>query len=197
MSERHALTTGEIARACGVHLRTVVRWIERRHLKAYQLPGRGDNRVEIPDFLDFLRRHRMPVPEAFRAETRRVLVVEDDADVAAVMQRILAHAGYEARWAADGFAAGALLGTFLPAVVTMDLSMPGLSGIEVIRQIRANPRLAGVRVLVVSALPAKDMDEALAAGADDALSKPFEAQALLDKVARLTGTGAKTKGPAT
>lgn len=194
MTERHALTTGEIAKACDVNLRTVVRWIERGHLKAYQLPGRGDNRVETPDFLDFLRRNRMPIPEAFRTETRRVLVVEDDADVAGVMQRILERAGYEVRVAADGFAAGALLGTFLPALVTMDLSMQGLSGTEVVRQIRANPRLAGVRILIVSAMPPKDVDEALAAGADDALFKPFEAQALVDKVSHMTGTGAK--GPA-
>ena len=189
MTERRALTTGEIAKACDVNLRTVVRWIERGHLKAYQLPGRGDNRVEIPDFLDFLRRNRMPVPEAFRAETRRVLVVEDDPDVAGVMQRILARGGYEVQVAADGFAAGTLLGTFLPAIVTMDLGMQGLSGIEVVRQIRANPKLSGLRILIVSAMPPKEVEEALAAGADDALSKPFEAKALLDKVGRLAGTG--------
>ena len=60
------LTTGEIARYCGVNFRTVIRWIKRGHLRAYQLPGRGDNRVELEDFLEFLREHRMPIPEELK-----------------------------------------------------------------------------------------------------------------------------------
>lgn len=66
MLERQVLTTGEIAKYCGVNSRTVIRWIERGHLRAYHLPGRGDSRVEVQDFLDFLRRHQMPVPEEFQ-----------------------------------------------------------------------------------------------------------------------------------
>lgn len=180
------LTTGEIAKLCGVNLRTVARWIERGHLKAYQLPGRGDNRVEPADFLDFLRRNAMPVPAELRAE-RKALVVEDDADVAEAMARTLREVGFEVQVATDGFQAGTLLGTFRPGLMTVDLRMAGMSGAEVIRQVRANPGLAGLRILIVSAMSEAEVDEALKAGADDVLRKPFEAGALAEKVGRLVG----------
>lgn len=179
------LTTGEVAKHCGVNLRTVIRWIERGLLKAYQLPGRGDNRVEAQDFVDFLRANRMPVPEAFRALTRRILVVEDDAQVAGILRRSLEGAGYEVTVASDGFQAGTLLGTLVPAVMTVDLRMSGVGGLEVIRQVRANPRLAGVRILIVSAMPKAELEEARKAGADAVLSKPFEPEALVAEVGKL------------
>lgn len=67
MSSPYTLTTGEIAEYCDVNSRTVIRWIQRGHLRAYQLPGRGDNRVAVEDFLRFLKRHRMPVPEELQS----------------------------------------------------------------------------------------------------------------------------------
>lgn len=66
MWEKTCLTTGEAARFCGVNFRTVIRWIKRGHLRAYQLPGRGDNRIETKEFLAFLARNEMPVPEELR-----------------------------------------------------------------------------------------------------------------------------------
>lgn len=63
---KHTLTTGDIAQYCDVNSRTVIRWIRRGHLRAYQLPGRGDNRIDVEDFLDFLWQHKMPVPEELR-----------------------------------------------------------------------------------------------------------------------------------
>lgn len=184
---KDSLTTGEIAKHCGVNLRTVARWIERGHLKAYQLPGRGDNRVEPKDFLEFLSRNGMPVPEAFRAPSRRVLIVEDDADVCSLMARALREGGFEVETASDGFQAGALLGTFRPSVITVDLRMEGLSGQEVIRLLKSRPELAGIRVLVVTGMPGDEVEEARGAGADAVLAKPFEPEALVAAVRRLSG----------
>ena len=59
---RRMLTTGDIARHCDVTPRTVIRWIQRGHLKAHQLPGRGDNRVDPTDFLQFLEVNALPIP---------------------------------------------------------------------------------------------------------------------------------------
>jgi excisionase family DNA binding protein len=187
MPEKRTLTTGEIAKYCGVNFRTVIRWIERGHLKAHQLPGRGDNRVEVRDFLAFLRAHEMPIPEEFLDRSRRVLVVEDDAAMAAAIQRTLRRAGFETQIASDGFRAGTLLGTYLPGVMTLDLRMPGIPGLDVLKFVRLAERLKDIRILVVSAMPRKELDEALAAGADDVLEKPFRNQDLVEKVARLAG----------
>jgi excisionase family DNA binding protein len=187
MPEKRTLTTGDIAKYCGVNFRTVIRWIERGHLKAHQLPGRGDNRVEVNDYLGFLRTHEMPIPEEFLDRSRRILIVEDDAAMAAAMQRVLRRAGFETRAASDGFRAGTLLGTFLPGVMTLDLRMPGIPGLDVLKFVRLAERLKDIRILIVSAMPRKELDEALAAGADDVLEKPFRNPDLLDKVTRLAG----------
>jgi len=59
---KQVLTTGEVAGYCGVNFRTVIRWIKRGYLTAFQLPGRGDNRVRVEDFVTFLEENRIPVP---------------------------------------------------------------------------------------------------------------------------------------
>jgi excisionase family DNA binding protein len=65
--EKRTLTTGEIAQYCGVNFRTVIRWIKRGYLDAFQLPGRGDNRIEVEDFLVFLKKNNIPIPKEFRS----------------------------------------------------------------------------------------------------------------------------------
>ena len=74
MTDKQALTTGEAAKYCGVNFRTVIRWIERGHLDAYKLPGRGDNRIPVDTFVDFLRQNDMPVPDELVADDRRLLL---------------------------------------------------------------------------------------------------------------------------
>lgn len=181
------LTTGDIAELCGVNFRTVIRWIQRGHLKAFQLPGRGDNRVQMGDFLAFLRENNMPIPEELQRTQRRVLIVEDDDRMAKAIERALNRAGFETVIATDGFQAGALAASFEPAVMTLDLKMPGLGGIEVLKTVRRDPELTTLKVLVVSAMPREELDEALSAGADDALEKPFNNKDLVRKVSELSG----------
>ena len=185
--KKRNLTTGDVAEMCGVNFRTVIRWIQRGHLRAFQLPGRGDNRVTVKDFLDFLRENNMPVPEELQPSEAKVLIVEDDKRMAQSMKRVLARRGFQTMVALDGFLAGALATTFRPGVMTLDLKMPGLGGLEVLKGIRGNPDLAGIKILVVSAMPQEQLEAALAAGADDVLEKPFANADLAAKVAGLAG----------
>lgn len=185
--EKRNLTTGDIAKLCGVNFRTVIRWIQRGHLKAFQLPGRGDNRVLVADFLAFLRENNMPIPEEFQRTARRVLIVEDDEKMAKSMERSLKRAGFKTLIAADGFEAGNLANTFEPTVVTLDLKMPGIGGLDVLKAMRGNEILASIKVIVVSAMSQEELDGAAAAGADDVLAKPFKGPELVKRVARLAG----------
>ena len=180
-----SLTTGEIADYCGVNLRTVIRWIEKGYLPAYKLPGRGNNRVRLVDFLSFIDRHGMPMPEALRGYGNRVLVVEDDPPMAESIARVLRASGYEVRVALDGFQAGDALRAFLPALMTLDLRMPGLDGFQVLDYVRQDPELARLKVLILSALPEERLRQAVAAGADDALAKPFDATELVHRTQAL------------
>jgi two-component system, OmpR family, response regulator VicR len=186
MAEKHSITTGEAAKYCGVNLRTISRWIENGMLKAHKLHGnRGDRRIELPTLIQFLKMNSFPIPDGLKLFLRRVLIVDDDLFLAKAIQRTLILKKYETEIAEDGFIAGMLLERFKPSVMTLDLSMPGIGGIEVIKYIRNNPLYSHVGILVVSARPKKELELALQYGADDAIGKPFENNVLVDKIETL------------
>ncbi|MAT15980.1 MAG: response regulator [Planctomyces sp.] len=185
MKRKSVLTTGEVARYCSVHFRTVLRWIERGDLNAYKLPGRGDNRIRIEDFLNFLAEHEMPIPaELGEATNNKVLIVEDEPRMARCIQRVL-HGKYETVVATDGFRAGAYLKTYQPKVMTLDLQMPGLSGFDVLTFVRATKELCDTRILVLSGMGPDDLAQASLAGADAVMSKPFDNDELLATIDHL------------
>ncbi len=183
---KKSLTTGQIAKHCGVNFRTVIRWIERGLLKAYQLPGRGDNRVEVEDFLVFLRENNMPVPVEFQSSPR-ILVVDDDVKMARAIRRVLLTGGYTVDIAESGFDAGVKIASDPPALITLDLNMPGISGVDVLRILRETQG-PGIRVLVVSGASPQELKEAVGAGANAVLEKPFQNDELLTAVRRLMET---------
>ncbi|SEQ79455.1 DNA binding domain-containing protein, excisionase family [Amphritea atlantica] len=180
------LTTGEIAKLCDVNLRTVIRWIDRGALTGFKLPGRGNNRVREEDFIAFLHEHGMPVPPGLQQTiSRQILIVDDEPAVAKSIQRVLRSNGYETLIATDGFQAGSMLSIEKPALMTLDLSMPGLDGYGVIECVRSTSELSGLKILVISALGEASLEKALAAGADAVLQKPFENEQLLKSIQQL------------
>ncbi|MCP4598398.1 response regulator [Neptuniibacter sp.] len=189
------LTTGDIAKVCDVNLRTVIRWIERGELQAFKLPGRGNNRVTEKDFVAFMRKHGMPIPEQFQhAALNRVLIVDDEVQVTKAINRVLRGAGYEAIEANDGFSAGSKLMKERPALMTLDLSMPGLDGYDVIRFVRQAPGISDTKILVISALDERDLERAIECGADAVLQKPFANSELLAAIETILALGQRKVG---
>jgi DNA-binding response OmpR family regulator len=120
----------------------------------------------------------------------RVLVVEDDSEIADVLVRSLRLEGYEVRLATDGIAALDDAHAFLPDVVILDLGLPRLDGVEVAKQLRSEPPSQwGGDAVPILMLTARDALEArvtgLDSGADDYLVKPFERQELLARIRAL------------
>src|SRR3954452_17120998 len=113
----------------------------------------------------------------------RVLVVEDDADIAGVLRRSLDKEGYDVRIAGDGEAALEESTVFEPDAVVLDLGLPKLDGVEVCRRLRED---GDVPILVLTARDALESRvEGLDSGADDYLVKPFERDELLARLRAL------------
>ena len=113
----------------------------------------------------------------------RVLVVEDDTDIAGVLRRSLDKEGYDVRVAGDGETALDEAGVFAPDAVVLDLGLPKLDGVEVCRRLRTE---GDVPILILTARDALDARvEGLDSGADDYLVKPFEREELLARIRAL------------
>ena len=118
------------------------------------------------------------------ARPPRVLVVEDDDEIALALQRSLRMEGYDVRLAEDGVDALDQAHAFLPDVVLLDLGLPKLDGIEVAKELRK--REDDVGILMLTARDGlEDRIAGLDTGADDYLVKPFERQELLARMRAL------------
>jgi two-component system response regulator MprA len=113
----------------------------------------------------------------------RVLIVEDDADIADVLRRSLRNEGYEVKTSADGVEALDVAAGFVPDLVVLDLGLPGMDGVEVCRRLRSD---GDVPILMLTArAETEDRVTGLDSGADDYLVKPFERQELLARIRAL------------
>jgi CheY-like chemotaxis protein len=124
-----------------------------------------------------------------------LLIVEDDADVRETLVLVLESEGFEVRAARDGRDALDILhGGFRPRLILLDLMMPVMNGWEFRAEMKRDPQLAGIPVVFVSALePAPDRAAALEAAGF--LHKPFDLEALLETVDRVSHA-APTPAPA-
>ncbi len=120
-------------------------------------------------------------------EKCRVLIADDNDKVCQLLADLLEQEGYSVKATADGGSALQLVHSFAPDVVISDVVMPVMSGIELCRQIKNEPRTCYIPVLLVSGMRNGPSDtlEGLTAGADDYLDLPFRNEELLVKVARL------------
>lgn len=112
-----------------------------------------------------------------------VLLVEDEPDISALVAFHLARESYRVRTAADGTEALSIIERERPDLVVLDLLLPGLQGLEVLRQLREQPETRSIPVIILTARKAEeDRIEGLRLGADDYVSKPFSPQELVLRV---------------
>lgn len=124
--------------------------------------------------------------EASAATGQRILVVDDEPDIVALIVYHLAKAGYRVSTAATGSDGLEAAKRERPALVILDLMLPGLSGYEVLEQMRASDATKGVGVLMLTArVEEPDRVRGLSLGADDYLTKPFSPQELVLRVAAI------------
>jgi DNA-binding response OmpR family regulator len=114
---------------------------------------------------------------------RKVLIVDDDPQIRKILERMLVGPDYDLRFATDGLSALKQLTEKLADLVILDIMMPGMSGIDVCKQIREQFRDTDIQVLMLSAKDSQsDRRRALEYGADDYVTKPFHISSLARKI---------------
>lgn len=184
-----SFTTHDIAQFCQVTMAAVTKWIEEGKLPAHKTPG-GHRRVQLSDFLNFLKKYRMPIPTVLQSLGKmRVLIVDDDPEIVYMVKRALdkVEPKLEIESASDGFEAGQKVAGFLPDLVILDLKLPGVDGFKICQDIKSD-KTKKMKVLAVTGYDSPEFkDKILGCGADEYLVKPFEAQQLMQKVTKLLG----------
>ena len=117
----------------------------------------------------------------------RVLMVDDDENMAFLMRLLLEREGYEILYAADGRQAKALIDeTAAPQLVLLDVMLPYMSGLQLVRYIRSKPDWCNVPVIMLSVdATERDIVRALDAGAIDYVVKPFNPKELMARLRRV------------
>ena len=114
---------------------------------------------------------------------RQVLIVDDEADVVVMAARSLTSAGFQVFKAADGIEALEMARRLNPALIVLDLMMPGMSGTDVLRALKADLRTARISVVILTARTDEvDRIVSLELGADDYVTKPFSPRELALRV---------------
>lgn len=146
--------------------------------------------IELADILTTPNVSSSPVQSPGKSSDHEdmphILVVDDNSDLRAYISNVLQRQGYQVRTAHDGEAALAMLETFLPNLVLTDLMMPGMSGLELLQQIRQDDRFSSIPVVLLTAkVDDETRIEGVEQGADAYLGKPFNDRELLAEVRNL------------
>ena len=118
-----------------------------------------------------------------------LLIADDDEDILTLVRLRLSRSGFEIVVARDGEEALRLARERIPDLAVLDWMMPKVSGLDVLRAIRADEATAGIPVVLLTARASEaDVQQGLDAGADDYIAKPFSPQELASRVQGILGT---------
>ena len=118
--------------------------------------------------------------------SQKILIVEDNADLTRILELHLRHLGYETLPARNGKQALDLASSEQPDLITLDISLPDMDGLEVARSIRQNTKTQDIPILAVTArfLP-EDRAQCIQGGCNDYISKPFTFSHLANRIENL------------
>jgi len=191
----------EVAKLCGVVNQTSINWIRNEQLKAFTTPG-GQYRIYAQDLVIFLKSHNMRVPDELRQELTTpidaglALIVDDDKDLNTILKRFIERKieALRVAQAFDGFEAGRIIAERHPAIVLLDVNMPGLDGISLCKKIRSDESLGQPYVIAMTGVAEEEARPlVMNAGADAFFTKPINFEAFIGKIRELLEALAKSQ----
>ena len=188
LAAKQVFTTGEAAEICNVSQQTIIRCFDRGRLTGFRVPGSKFRRIPRAELLRFMRDNGIPA-DLLGDSAIRILVVDDDPGIVRLMEELLGRDDrFEVRTATTGYDAGMATREFRPNLVLLDYMLPDVNGNVVCERLHADPELSDTRIIVVSGVVRQDeIDTLLAAGADDFVAKPFDAEELIARIVALVG----------
>lgn len=184
-ADKQVFTTGEAAEVCKVSQQTIIRCFDSGRLNGFRVPGSRFRRIPRGELIRFMRTNEIPI-DVLGDDRRRVLVVDDDPQILAIVQETLKNERFEVKTASNGYDAGILTEQFRPDLILLDYMLPDINGSVVCERIRSNPEYAGTRIVFVSGVADEsEIQRLLARGADAFVRKPFRPDDLLRTVTQL------------
>ena len=186
--EQKAYTTFEAAKICHVTHHSIKNWIKQGLIKASRTPG-GHYRILDKDLDRFREKYDM-FPRDKAPVKKRVMVVDDDPDALAMVEKILTDEGFELIKVSNATEVGLKSAQLLPDLILLDFLMPEINGFEVCQALRDNDQTRAIPIMAVTCLTKeRDIERIFASGADEYLPKPFKVDQLINKVRDLMGKG--------
>lgn len=179
-------TTGEAAEICKVSQQTIIRCFDAGRLKGFRVPGSRFRRIPREALIAFMEENGIP-PDNLRNGKTKVLVVDDDPEIVELFVDVLDRDGrFEVQTASSGYQAGLVTAEFKPDLIILDYMLPDINGNVVCQTIKSKPEFADTRIVIVSGVVNQDeIDDLMAAGADDFVRKPFNIESLISRIEAL------------
>jgi excisionase family DNA binding protein len=191
------LTSTEVGELLQVNSSSVKNWVNEGRITCFRTPG-GHRRIRASDLVEFLAKHKMPIPASLdSAGRKRLLIVDDDMMHLRTMGRLV-NQRYQDRvhvaLTENGIDALVMVGSFKPHLIVLDVFMPEIDGLEVCRRLKGNAETRDIQVIVASGhLTAEVEDNAMRAGATRCLTKPIDVDLIIEELGiPLSHSGRKT-----
>ncbi|MFO0827297.1 MAG: response regulator [Phycisphaerales bacterium] len=184
-AEKQVFTTGEAAEVCKVSQQTIIRCFDSGRLSGFRVPGSRFRRIPRGELIRFMRDNDIPI-DALGDDRKRLLIVDDDPQIVAVVRETFRDDRYDVRTASNGYDAGILTEQFRPDVILLDYMLPDINGSVVCERIRGNPEYAGTRIVFVSGVADEsEVQRLMQRGGDAFVRKPFRADELQRTIEKL------------
>jgi excisionase family DNA binding protein len=177
-------TTGEAAEVCKISQQTIIRCFDAGRLEGFRVPGSRFRRIPRQSLVKFMKDNSIPL-DSLESGKRKVLVVDDDAEIVELIVDVLSRDGrFEVKTASSGYEAGIATEQFRPELILLDYMLPDVNGNVVCQTIRKNPEFSNIKIFIVSGVVKQDeIEQLLKSGAEGFIKKPFNLTELVDKIA--------------
>ena len=179
-------TTGEIADLSYVTINAVKKWINSGKIDAFKTPG-GHYRIKRNVFKGFVEKYKFHLKEDIFPEKKKILIVDNDREMLESLKNNVgaAHGRFEVETSTHGYEALIKVGSFMPHLIIMDLSMPMIDASEVLRFLREGLATRDIKILGLSRCAEEDTSTVPSPYLDHYLQKPLDMKEFKNKVEKL------------